>query len=158
MSPALKIDPARLPVPRLAPTKPVRVIEKPNWTKIHYLRNQRELYEKNGSDMRAAKRDRVWTYDMEQTFLRMYKDGAHVDDIGAAIGKTGKTVRRHALKLIKHGKLAPRPPRPDLWTEEDTEKLLRLREEGKTWAEIAKALGRSENGCIARHRLVRSKK
>lgn len=158
MSAALKIDPAKLPAPPFAPTKPVRVLDAADWTAIRYMQAERRRAEAGGQ--RAPKSTKtVWTAEQSEILKQMWKDGATPDEIGEKLGKCGKTIRRYARNLIKHGELQERPSgRPAGWTLEKLNTLRRLVKEGKSWKEISDTLGHTPEACRVKYGLLKKGK
>lgn len=158
MTAALKIDPAKLPEPRLAPTKAFRTPDYADWTAIRYMQAERRRAEAGGQ--RAPKSTKtVWTAEQSEILKQMWKDGATPEEIGERLGKCGKTIRRYARNLIKHGELQERKSgRPAGWTLEKLNTLRRLVKEGKSWKEISEVLGHTPEACRVKYNLLRKGK
>ena len=100
----------------------------------------------------------VCNMDCKMCYVRMSRhDQESIDpnlsytEIGARIGVSKNAVTSKVKRLIDEGILKPRMEQAP-WTDEDTEKLFRLRAQGKTWNEIGDVLGRNGQACMMAHR------
>ena len=65
--------------------------------------------------------------------------------------------RSAAQRLIEEGVLQPRVDQV-VWSDEDMEKLFRLRAQGNTWAEIADIFGRKLSACQMAYKREKGKR
>lgn len=94
----------------------------------------------------------VWDDDAVKQLIALHADpNLSYTEIGARIGVSKNAVTSKVKRLIDEGILEPRMEQAQ-WTDEDTEKLFRLRAQGKTWNEIGDVLGRNGQACMMAHR------
>ena len=94
----------------------------------------------------------VWDDDATKQLIALHADtNLSYTEIGARIGVSKNAVTSKVKRLIDEGILKPRMEQAT-WTDEDTEKLFRLRAQGKTWNEIGDVLGRNGQACMMAHR------
>ena len=94
----------------------------------------------------------VWDDDATRLLIALHANPSlSYTDIGARIGVSKNSVTSKVKRLIDDGVLEPRMEQAP-WTDEDTERLFRLRADGKTWNEIGDALGRNGQACMMAHR------
>ena len=94
----------------------------------------------------------VWDDDTVKQLIALHANTSlSYTEIGARIGVSKNAVTSKVKRLIDEGILKPRMEQAQ-WTDEDTEKLFRLRAQGKTWNEIGDMLGRNGQACMMAHR------
>ena len=94
----------------------------------------------------------VWDDDATKQLIALHADTSlSYTEIGARIGVSKNAVTSKVKRLIDEGILKPRMEQAQ-WTDEDTEKLFRLRAQGKTWGEISDKLGRNGQACMMAYR------
>lgn len=156
MNAALKIDPSRLPAPRLEPSKPVRIdimsqgirrrLENGNkiqtWEELH--RNNAVTGKVIPTKQGKPTGPRVWTSDKVDTLKAMWSDGKHSGEIADALHLSQKAVRNMIYKLRREGQI---DNRQENWTDEQINMLMRLYEAGETYPKIAQALNRTIGAC-----------
>lgn len=86
-----------------------------------------------------------WT-TAEVAFLRRCYRSMPVRDVARALGLSENSVRCTARSLGLSRDGAPRA-RNSLWTEDEERAIADMRESGKGWREIGKALGRTHGAC-----------
>lgn len=163
MNPLLKVDPSKLTKPKLEPTRAYRTPER-DWREMEILqklaigRSHRELHPVREEEPRPVKKRRrdyktskSWTEEEEAELKRLYllglSDGKIADQLH--MGKQRVAKRLYSLKRngsIPH--LARRDPR--IWKEEEIEEFIRLHKAGRTYQEIAAALGKTIGTCQTR--------
>ena len=94
----------------------------------------------------------VWDDDATKQLIAMHADlNLSYTEIGARIGVSKNAVTSKVKRLIDEGILKPRMEQAP-WTDKDTEKLFRLRAQGKTWNEIGDVFGRNGQACMMAYR------
>lgn len=93
----------------------------------------------------------AWTEEATDQLIELHRQGLPYSDIGARLGVTKNAVTSKVQRLIEEGVLQPRVDQV-VWSDEDMEKLFRLRAQGNTWAEIADKLGRKITACHLMYR------
>ena len=94
----------------------------------------------------------VWDDDTVKQLIALHANTSlSYTEIGTRIGVSKNAVTSKVKRLIDEGILKPRMEQAQ-WTDEDTEKLFRLRAQGKTWNEIGDVLGRNGQACMMAHR------
>lgn len=88
---------------------------------------------------------RTYTDEEQETFLKLARSGAYIEDIAEALGKSVNSVRGKALSLNRSHDLDIPPTRNKAETVDPFEALGEKRLE-MTVAEIAEAIGKSERG------------
>lgn len=88
----------------------------------------------------------IWTEENINKLIELHKQGLTYSEIGRELGVTKNSVTSKVQRLINFGILESRMDHI-LWSEEDIEMLFKLREDGKTWAEIGEFFGKSSNTC-----------
>ena len=94
----------------------------------------------------------VWDDDTTKQLIALHADpNLSYTEIGARIGVSKNAVTSKVKRLIDEGILKPRMEQAP-WTDKDTEKLFRLRAQGKTWNEIGDVFGRNGQACMMAYR------
>ena len=88
----------------------------------------------------------IWTEENINKLIELHRQGLTYSEIGRELGITKNSVTSKVQRLINFGILESRMDHI-LWSEEDIEMLFKLREDGKTWAEIGEVFGKSSNTC-----------
>lgn len=88
----------------------------------------------------------IWTEENINKLIELHRQGLTYSEIARELGITKNSVTSKVQRLINFGILESRMDHI-LWSEEDIEKLFKLREDGKTWAEIGQIFGKSSNTC-----------
>ena len=88
----------------------------------------------------------IWTEENINKLIELHRQGLTYSEIARELGTTKKSVTSKVQRLINFGILESRMDHI-LWSEEDIEMLFKLREDGKTWAEIGEVFGKSSNTC-----------
>ena len=79
---------------------------------------------------------------MIDQLIELHRAGLTFSQIGREMGLTKSSITSKVRGiLVEDGILEPRVEQM-AWTAEDMERLMRLREQGKTWGEIADVFGR----------------
>jgi hypothetical protein len=87
-----------------------------------------------------------WTDEMIDQLIELHRAGLTFSQIGREMGLTKSSITSKVRILVEDGILEPRVEQM-AWTAEDMERLMRLREQGKTWGEIADVFGRKITAC-----------
>lgn len=88
----------------------------------------------------------IWTEENINKLIELHRQGLTYSEIARELGITKNSVTSKVQRLINFGILESRMDHI-LWSEKDLEMLFKLREDGKTWAEIGKIFGKSSNTC-----------
>ena len=88
----------------------------------------------------------IWTEENINKLIELHRQGLTYSEIGRELGITKNSVTSKVQRMINFGILESRMDHI-LWSEEDIEMLFKLREDGKTWAEIGQVFGKSSNTC-----------
>lgn len=87
-----------------------------------------------------------WTDEMIDQLIELHRAGLTFSQIGREMGLTKSSITSKVKILVEDGILEPRVEQMT-WTAEDMERLMQLRENGKTWGEIADVFGRKISAC-----------
>ena len=87
-----------------------------------------------------------WTDEMIDQLIELHRAGLTFSQIGREMGLTKSSITSKVKILVEDGILEPRVEQM-AWTAEDMERLMQLREQGKTWGEIADVFGRKITAC-----------
>ena len=150
----LKCDPKRLPVPPLAPTRPVRQEEAVPWLNEKNIaesaENVRKVREKQPKKKPAhnpnGRQPWLWTPERDAVLVEMYRASKKNAEIADQFGMTPKQVNARVNKLRKPGGLLygePMRGRYLYWSDEHIERLIVMFNEGTPTKIIAAELGRS---------------
>ena len=94
----------------------------------------------------------LWDDDAVKQLIALHANTSlSYTEIGARIGVSKNAVTSKVKRLIDEGVLKPRMKQAP-WTDDDTEKLFRLRAQGKTWNEIGDVFGRNGQACMMAYR------
>ena len=88
----------------------------------------------------------VWTEEMVNTLIELHLAGLSFSEIGKELGVSKNSVAPKVRVLVEAGVLKPRTEQFS-WPQEDVDRMLQLRAEGKTWGEISDKLGRKITSC-----------
>jgi transposase-like protein len=90
---------------------------------------------------------RTYTPEEETRFVAMAKDGASIEDLAEAFGKTIASIRGKALSLTRSGDLDEMPKQVTSTAKDTADPISELNNIGEmTVAEIAEATGKTERG------------
>lgn len=98
---------------------------------------------KNCADKRKIT---MWTDDMVEQLIALHREGLTFTQIGERMGISKSSVAGKVRTLIEADVLKPRTEQFS-WPQEDVDRMMQLRAEGKTWGEIADKLGRKITAC-----------
>jgi predicted transcriptional regulator len=155
MNSLLKVDPKQLPVPKLEPTRPVRVDITPDgykrsivvmktWEEAHTSAQKRP--HKGGASKGLAK---VWTKERNEIIRSMWAEGKSVDEIADALHMERSRVENRIDKM-RTQRMIPGRKREGEWKENEVSKLIELYTAGVSYETISKELGRSKSACSAK--------
>lgn len=93
-----------------------------------------------------------WTDEIVEVAVALWKDGLTASEVGEKIGATRNMVigKMHRLKIgadqrqISPARVKPIARYGEAWSDQEVDTLRQLRQQGRTLAQIAKALGRSQ--------------
>lgn len=88
----------------------------------------------------------IWTEENINKLIALHQQGLAYSEIARELGVTKNSVTSKIQRLIHFGILESRMDHI-LWSEEDLEKLSKLREDGKTWEEIGQVFCKSGSTC-----------
>ena len=89
------------------------------------------------------RKPKFWTEDKVEKVIEMYEAGKTLQEIGDVYGKPWQAIRSLITRLDDKGLIKRR--HWERYTEEDLERIRKLREAGKTYAEIGDVMGRSSS-------------
>lgn len=155
MNSLLKVDPKQLPVPRLEPTRPVRIDITPDgykrsivvvktWDEAHTSEQKRPR--KGGASKGLVK---VWTKERNEIIRSMWVAGKSVDEIADALHMKRSRVENRIDKM-RTQRMLPARKREGEWKENDVSKLIKLYTDGVSYETISKELGRTKSACSAK--------
>ena len=125
-----KPKPAPIPKPRPNPAKKVK-----------------EKKEKKP----AERQPKYWTEEKNQRLIELYSSGMKINDIAGEMGISRGSVVGAVTRLANKGKLEGRRSLI-IWTDEDLIRMKELRDSGKTFGEIADAMGRTQKAVTEQYR------
>ena len=125
-----KPKPAPIPKPRPTPAKKVK-----------------EKKEKKP----AERQPKYWTEEKNQRLIELYSSGMKINDIAGEMGISRGAVVGAVTRLANKGKLEGRRSLI-IWTDEDLIRMKELRDSGKTFGEIADAMGRTQKAVTEQYR------
>lgn len=168
MTATLRIDPSRLPVPRLPATPSLRPDPIPEGLPIIVLPNaaaphrsewtHRENREKE-KQPRKPRNDRMWTEERDAELIRLVNQRIPTGKIAARMRLEEKQIRGRISKLREKDILPPaQERRPNVWKEEENERLIRSYNEGRSISEMSEELGRTQHAVAARIYALRKKR
>jgi DNA-directed RNA polymerase specialized sigma24 family protein len=88
----------------------------------------------------------MWTDDMVEQLIALHREGLTFTQIGERMGISKSSVASKVRVLIEAGVLKSRVEEI-MWTKEEMDRMFQMRQEGKTWGEIADRLGRKITAC-----------
>jgi hypothetical protein len=89
---------------------------------------------------------RTYTADEEATFISMVNDGAFVEAIAEAMGRSVNSVRGKALSLLRSGDIQAIPRQENTKGSSNVDPLADLDVSGMTVEAIAEAIGKTARG------------
>ena len=98
-----------------------------------------------------------WTDEMLDQLIELHRAGLTFSQIGREMGLTKSSITSKVRILVEDGILDPRVEQM-AWTAEDMERLMRLRDQGKTWGEIADVFGRKITACHMAYKRERERR
>lgn len=104
----------------------------------------------------AERPPRYWTEEKNQRLIELYTSGMKINDIAWEMGVSRGSVVGAVTRLANKGRLEGRRSLI-IWTDEDLMRMKELRDKGKTFGEIADAMGRSQKGVAEQYRRVYGK-
>lgn len=109
-------------------------------------RPKRKAYPKPPKTRGMGKREvhrepKFWTEEKVEKVIEMYENGATLQEIGNVYGKPWGAVRSLITRLADKGLIKRR--HWERYTEEDIERMRKLKDAGKTYAEIGDIMGRT---------------
>ena len=125
-----KPKPAPIPKPRPNPAKKVK-----------------EKKEKKP----AERQPKYWTEEKNQRLIELYSSGMKINDIAGEMGISRGAVVGAVTRLANKGRLESRRSLV-IWTDEDLIRMKELRDSGKTFGEIADAMGRTQKAVTEQYR------
>lgn len=85
-----------------------------------------------------------WSPGEDETMVRLYKAGVSMPHIAREIG-VAKSTAYNRLRILLNTDSLPRRPHPNaVWTEKEPE-ILRMKQDGYSFSQIADALGMTRN-------------
>ena len=103
---------------------------------------------------KEAGKYKPWTKEDAQALVEMRESGVSYAEIAKKLNRTTPGCEKY-YRLIKEGKVQQSKPRSNAWTEEQIEILVRMKDAGASYPEIAKAVNRSVNACRNKRLLLK---
>lgn len=163
MNAAIKNDPNRLPVPKLPPTRPLKpkvpdFKEAELLRKIERGRSHRVISPVREEEPRPIKRRRKdyktsksWKPEEDEQLKKLYLQGLSNGKIADQLHMGKQRVAKRLYSLKRNGSIPHLERRdPRIWKEEEIEKFICLHKAGRTYEEIAAALGKTIGACQTR--------
>lgn len=152
MNAAIKIDPNRLPAPRLEPSysKRVKVVDSFDRYLMRESERRERLYnwekphQSEGKPRRGVKPS-VWTPRRTAELIRLAQAGLRTDEIADRLHLALNQVKPKMTELRRKGAIPPAPPQKNSWRKEENDRLISLYLQGHPTEKIAAALGRTEH-------------
>lgn len=183
MNVTLKINPQKLPVPLLPPTKPVRSVERPDkaYETIDYAsqyeadkKKMEERRKRAGESTRKTYAQKsAYTVEQENMIIDLYKMGVCTGDIAERVGKSKTAVKQKIEKLRKihgfereaplqrsyvHHKPESEIVRRNHYTPAQDAVIREMKYQGKTFREIGDQIGKSPEAVRCRwYRMIGAK-
>lgn len=159
MNVRIKVNVAQLPAPPYPPTKPVRIIEKPDrpyeMIDFEHMDERRE----RARESRAKTMNNGYTAEQEALIMALYKQGMPTEAIAEKLGRTKAAIKQKIEKLRKKynfNREAPlqrqyikRKPESEIvrrnhYTPAQDAVIKEMKAQGKTFPEIGRELGKSK--------------
>ena len=158
MTAKIKVDPAKLPAPRLEPSyqKRVKVADSFDRHIQQLSERQDRLYNWKKVHPPSGKKKRktqptVWTERRLEELIRLVNAGASNQEIADALHLQKKQIHLGLKYARKMGAISERKqPQHNAWRKKDDELLISLYKSGIPEAEIAKEIGRSIHSVSSR--------
>ena len=116
--------------------QPYALGPEPKWVK---LKRTLDIDKKRKT---KKKHNDPWTASEDAKLRRMIEKGVYTyTDIASELRKTEGAVKRRLLDLGVNGR--PKRNKSKAWTDDEVEKLLRMKEQGYDWLQMGQELGRS---------------
>lgn len=177
MNAVLKIDPKKLPAPPIPPTKPIRLIEKPDIAfeakdyASDFKADAKKMAErrKRAAESRQRTMQDGYSKEQEALIMALYKQGICYEAIAVKTGRTKAAIRQKIANLRKkHGfnREAPlqrtynhRKPESEIvrknhYTAAQDAVIREMREQGKTYKEIGEQIGKSKEAVRKRAKVI----
>lgn len=159
MTAKIKMDSAKLPVPKLPATPSMRPDPIPEGLPIVTVpsaykpldtspwRSVKDKPHKKGNNRNG----KWWPPEEEEKLKKLYLQGLCDDEIADRLHVDKKRVSKRLYALRRNGSIPYLERRdPRRWKEEEDEKFIHLYREGRTYKEISDALGKSIGACQTR--------
>ena len=104
----------------------------------------------------AERQPKCWTEEKNQKLIELYTSGMKINDIAREMGISRGAVVGAVTRLANKGRLESRRSLV-IWTDEDLSRMKELRDSGKTFGEIADAMGRTQKAVTEQYRRVYGK-
>ena len=171
MNSMIKIHPGRLPAPRLAPTKAVRI----NTVEDKDLRRMQEYAERvrdyeqlkqhherkqapHQGKTKAGRPVSIWTKDRKEALIRMIEEDKSSGEIAEVLGVSKHQIFSQKSRLRSAGAIGKQRERQaNGWKETEDGQLISLYKRGAGITFIAQQVGRTEQACLYRLKTLRSK-
>ena len=148
----MKVDITKCPVPRLAPTKPMRCKEEVPWLNAANIA-EAKVREKQAEKPKPAPKtpgrpSYLWTPEKDAVLIEMYRENKTNAEIADQFGMTPKQVRSRVDRLRRPGgPLYGEPSRGRYisWSEENIEQLIEMFNEDTPTKIISEKLGRTRS-------------
>lgn len=154
MTAVLKINPKRLPEPLLPPTRERRDIIDEMQRQIALRHRMEAINNKkwhDGMSQKVHNRKSIYTPEMDAKILRMLLEKCSYKQIADEIGVTVPAIKSRVARLRgcrgKYGKSFFYTPQQDAV-------IRKMREQGKSFAEIGAELGKSANAVRKRAKVI----
>lgn len=118
---------------------------------VEAQRKAREKKEQEEKPKRKPRQNRVWTPELIAKFKALYSQGLTYPQIAHEMGMKPTQINAEAYYLRELGEIGERLP-CNLWSDEEVERLHKLRKQGLSVAKCAKALHRSVGSVDSRLR------
>ena len=158
MTAKIKIDPSKLPAPRLEPSYPKKVKVADSFDRYIERMSERQdrLYNWRKPNTPKEKKERqsrpvIWTERRLQELIRLINEGATNQEIAETLNLKKKQIHLGIKYAKKMGAIRQREQLlPNAWRKKDDELLISLYKSGIPEAEIAEEIGRSTHAVSSR--------
>lgn len=115
---------------------------------IPKLRKKRKAVQPKSNDRKRAvhRKPSFWTEERVSLLIDLHSQGLIYADIAVRMGTTKCAITSEVNRLVEQGILEPRNC-GNQWNQDDIDRLVELRNEGKTFGEIADVLGKKQKAC-----------
>lgn len=159
MNTLLKVNPAKLPAPKLPTTPSMRPDPIPEGLPVIIVPSVYKPLDtptwKSAKDKPRKKGDnrngKWWPPEEEEKLKKLYLQGLSDGEIADRLHMDKKRVSKRLYALKRNGMVPRCKARdPRIWKEEEIEQFIRMYSEGRTYEEIAETIGRSIGACQMR--------